>query len=129
MPQLVKKVPKFYGTPKVHYRIHKRPPPVSILRQKNPVHVLSFSFGKIDCVIILPSTLQFFPQWVVSFRFPDESPLRVSLLPINATSSAHLHNRFDHRNKMYLLMIRPTEDKAAPSVVISSLLLLPSSRP
>ena len=70
--QIVKKFPTFHGTPKVHYRTYKRPPPVSILGQPNPVHIPTSHLLEIHPNIIHPST-PMPPQWSPSPRFPSKT--------------------------------------------------------
>ena len=59
--------------PKVHYRTHKRPPPVSILGQPNPVHIPTSHLLKIRRNIIHPYTPRS-PQWSPSLPFPPPRP-------------------------------------------------------
>ena len=63
------KIPRISRNPKVHYRTHKRPPPVSILGQPNPVHIPTSYLLQIHPNIIhssTPRSHQRFP----SLRFP-----------------------------------------------------------
>ena len=49
-------IPRISRNPKVHYRTHKRPPPISILGQPNPVHIPTSYLLEIHPNIIHPST-------------------------------------------------------------------------
>ena len=80
-------IPRISQNPKVHYRIHKRPPPASILGQPNPVHIPTSHLLEIHPNITHPSTPRS-PQWSLSLRFPQQDPIHPQLL----THMRHMHN-------------------------------------
>ena len=84
---------------KVHYRTHKRLPPVSILGQPNSVHRPISHLLEIHPNIIHPSMLMS-PQWSLSLRFPHQYPIHPHLLthmrhmpsPSHSSRFYHPHN-------------------------------------
>ena len=67
-------IPRISRNTKVHYRTHKRPSPLSILGQPNPVHITTSNLLEIYSNIIHPSTPRS-PQWSLSLRFPHQDPI------------------------------------------------------
>ena len=95
-------IPRISRNPKVHYRTHKRPSPVSILGQPIPVHIPTSHLLEIHPNIIHPSTPRS-PQWSPSLRFPHQDPIRPSLLTHtrHMPSSSH-SSQFYHPHNIYL---------------------------
>jgi len=79
-------IPRISRNPKVHYRTHERPPPVSILGQPNPVHIPTSHLLEIRPNIIHPSTPRS-PQWSLSpprpYTTPYPDPYKLHAQPIS----------------------------------------------
>ena len=72
-------IPLILWNPKVHYRIHKRPPPVPILGQPNPVHIPTIISWR--SILILSTHLRLgLPSCVFPSGFPHQDPIRPPLL-------------------------------------------------
>ena len=92
-------IPRISRNPKVHYRTHKRPPPVSILYQPNPVHIPTSHLLENHPNTIHPSTPRS-PLWSPSLQFPHQDPILLPLLthtrhmpsPSHSSRFYHPHN-------------------------------------
>ena len=88
-------IPRILWNPKVHYRTHKRPPPVPILSQLHPVPTTLSHFLK--SILILSSHLRLGLSNGLYFRFPHQNLVHTSpLLHTCNMSRLSQSSRFYH---------------------------------
>ena len=88
-------IPRISRNPKVHYRTHKRPPPVSILDQPNPVNIATSPLLEFHPNIIHPSTPRS-TQRSLPLRFPLIKKLTVCTVQTDGTKYKNVHSQKLH---------------------------------
>ena len=82
-------IPRISRNPKVHYRTHKCPPPVSILGQPNPVHAPTHPTSWRSILILSTHLRLGLPSGLLPSGFPTKTLYTPLSSSIRATCPAH----------------------------------------